>query len=77
MLYLTLRVTVATAKRSFSKLKLMKNYLRSTMCEKISNGLGILSVENDRVHQLNKIKLINNCAKRNTRERNLNELCYL
>ncbi len=30
-IFLTLPVTVASAKRSFSKLKLIKNYLRSTM----------------------------------------------
>ena len=31
LLFLTLPVTVATAERSFSKLKLIKNYLRNTM----------------------------------------------
>jgi hypothetical protein len=31
MIFLTLRVTVATAERSFLKLKLIKNYLQSTM----------------------------------------------
>ena len=30
---LTVPVTVALAKRSFSKLKLLKNYLRSTMSQ--------------------------------------------
>lgn len=47
MLFSTLPVTVATTKRSFRKLKLIKNYLRSAMCEKRLSGLGIISIEND------------------------------
>ena len=31
LLFLTLPVTIASAERSFSKLRLIKNYLRSTM----------------------------------------------
>jgi len=34
-LFLTLAVTVASAERSFSKLKLIKTYLRSTMAQDI------------------------------------------
>lgn len=33
-IYLSLLVTVASAERSFSKLKRVKNYLRSTICRK-------------------------------------------
>ena len=33
-------VTVASAERSFSKLKLLKNYLRSTMLQGRLNGFG-------------------------------------
>ncbi|KAK3198726.1 hypothetical protein Dsin_022141 [Dipteronia sinensis] len=36
---LTIPVTVATAERSFSKLKLIKNYLRSTMLQDSLSGL--------------------------------------
>ena len=32
-IFLTLPVTVASAERSFSKLKLIKNYMRSTMSQ--------------------------------------------
>jgi hypothetical protein len=35
-------VTVASAERSFSKLKLLKNYLRSTMSQQWLNGLATL-----------------------------------
>jgi hypothetical protein len=38
-------VTVASAERSFSKLKLLKNYLRSTMTQDRLNGLAILCIE--------------------------------
>ena len=42
---LTIHVTVASAERSFSKLKLIKSYLRSTMSQERLGGLAILSVE--------------------------------
>jgi hypothetical protein len=41
----TVPVTVASAERSFSKLKLMKNYLRSTMSQDRLNGLATLCIE--------------------------------
>ena len=42
---LTTPVTVASAERSFSKLKLLKNYLRSSMSQERLNGLAILCIE--------------------------------
>ena len=44
---LTIPVTVATAKRSFSKLKLLNNYLRSTMSQERLNGLAMCTIEKD------------------------------
>lgn len=38
-------VTVAFVERSFSKLKLIKTYLRSTMSQERLNGLAMLSIE--------------------------------
>lgn len=49
---LTIPVTVASAERSFSKLKLIKTYLRSTMAQDRLNSLAILSIENDEAKNL-------------------------
>ena len=46
-IYLTMPVTVASGKRSFSKLKLIKTYLRSTISQERLNNLAMLSIEND------------------------------
>ena len=46
-IFLTLPVTVASAERSFSKLKLVKNYLRSKMKQERLSGLAIMSIEYD------------------------------
>ena len=45
LLFLTLPVSVATAERSFSKLRLIKNYLRSTMSQGRLRALALLSIE--------------------------------
>ncbi|KAJ8352087.1 hypothetical protein SKAU_G00235630 [Synaphobranchus kaupii] len=44
---LTLPVTVASGERSFSKLKLIKNYLRTTMMQERLNGLATISIESE------------------------------
>lgn len=46
-LYLTIPLTNCEAERSFSKLALIKNRLRSTQVEKRLNALTIMSIEND------------------------------
>ena len=43
---LIMPITVAFAERDFSKLKLIKSYLRSTMSQERLSGLAILSIEN-------------------------------
>ena len=42
---LTIPITVASAEMSFSKLKILKNYLRSTMTQKRLKGLALMSIE--------------------------------
>jgi hypothetical protein len=41
----TMPVTIASVERSFSKLKLLKNYLRSVMSQDRLNGLANLCIE--------------------------------
>lgn len=46
-IFLTLPVTVASGERSFSKLKIIKNYLRSTMGQERLSDLAIISIEKE------------------------------
>uniref|UniRef100_A0A453NX01 HAT C-terminal dimerisation domain-containing protein n=1 Tax=Aegilops tauschii subsp. strangulata TaxID=200361 RepID=A0A453NX01_AEGTS len=48
----TMPVTMASAERSFSKLKLVKNYLRSTMSQEILNGLATLCIEKELLDEI-------------------------
>ncbi|KAM3704566.1 hypothetical protein ACJW31_03G015100 [Castanea mollissima] len=54
---LTISVTVASAERSFSKLKLIKSYLRSTMSQERLSGLAILSIEKEMLAELESRKI--------------------
>ena len=65
---LTIPVTVASAERSFSKLKLIKSYLRSTMLQERLNGLAILSIEKDILTKLEYKNLINIFASQKARK---------
>ena len=51
-LYLTVAVSIASCERRFSKLKLIKSYLRSTMGESRLSALAILFIESDFVEML-------------------------
>jgi hypothetical protein len=64
---LTIPVTVASAERSFSKLKLIKSYLRSTMSQERLNGLAILSIEKNMLENLEYKNLISNFASQKAR----------
>ena len=59
---LTIHVTIASAKRSFSKLKLIKLYLRSTMSQERLSGLTILSIENEMLKEFKYKNLISQFA---------------
>lgn len=61
---LTVPVNVATAERSFSKLKLLKSYLRSTMSQERLNGLAILAIEHEFLDDLDLDKITNAFATR-------------
>jgi len=63
----TVPVTVASAERSFSKLKLLKNYLRSIMSQERLNGLATLCIEKKLLDQININAIIDDFASRNAR----------
>lgn len=67
-IFLTLPVTVASAERSFSKLKLIKNHLRSTMGQERLSSLSLLSIESDLVRDMDFDDLINSFAARKARK---------
>uniref|UniRef100_A0A7N0UCP2 HAT C-terminal dimerisation domain-containing protein n=1 Tax=Kalanchoe fedtschenkoi TaxID=63787 RepID=A0A7N0UCP2_KALFE len=64
---LTVPVTVASAERSFSKLKLLKTYLRSSMSQERLNDLGILSIEKDMLENIDYDTLVSDFASKNAR----------
>ena len=54
----TIPVTVVEAERTFSRLKLIKSYLRSSMSQDRLNGLALLSIESEMADSLNYDKII-------------------
>lgn len=64
----TLPVTVASAERSFSKLKLIKNYLRSSMAQERLSGLAVISINRKVSHQISYSDVINYFASRKARK---------
>lgn len=64
---LTIPVTVASGERSFSKLKLIKNYLRSTISQERLTGLAMLSIEHELAESLNYEDLINDFSEQKCR----------
>ena len=65
---LTVPVTVASAERSFSKLKLLKNYLRSTMSQERLNGLAMCCIEKNMLDSIDLDTLIDDFASKNARK---------
>jgi hypothetical protein len=67
---LTVHVTVASAERSFLKLKLLKNYLRSTMSQERLNGLAMCIIERDILDAIDLNTVLDDFASRNA-QRNI------
>jgi len=60
IIYLTLPVTVATAERSFSKLKIIKNYLRNSIGQERLSNISVLNIEQGRTKDIDIEKIIAN-----------------
>ena len=69
---LTIPLTIASAKRSFLKLKLIKFYLRSTISQERLSRLAILSIEKEMLAKLECKNLISNFASQKARKINFN-----
>ena len=74
---LTIPVTVASAKRSFLKLKLIKSYIRLTMSQERLNGLVILSIKKEMLEELEYKNLIGQFASQNVRKIDFNNFKYM
>ena len=62
-----LNVTVASVERNFSKLKLLRNCLRTTMLQKRLNGLVKCSIEKGILDNIDLDTILNDFASRNAR----------
>lgn len=65
---LTLPVTVASAERSFSKLKLIKTFLRSTMAQERLSGLAVLSINHEICETVSYDEVIDDFAAKKSRK---------
>ncbi|XP_016661805.1 uncharacterized protein LOC103310064 [Acyrthosiphon pisum] len=67
-IFLTIPVTTATCERSFSKLKIIKNYLRSTMSQDRLTNMGIISIERELASKINFEDIIDEFATKKARK---------
>jgi len=65
---LTIPITSAGADRTFSKLKLIKTYLRSTMLQQRLTGLATIYIDKELSEQLNYDNIINDFASKKARK---------
>lgn len=65
---LTIPITSASAERSFSTLKLIKTYLRSTMSQERLSGLALLAIEKEESENLNYDKVIEDFAAKKSKK---------
>ena len=72
-LFVILPVTVASTERSFSKLKLIKTYLRTIMSQERLSCLAMIS-ENEYLDKLNYDDLIEEFTSKNARKSNFLEV---
>ena len=61
---LAIPVTVASSKLSFSKLKLLKSYLRSTMTQERLNDLAMIAFVSDMLEKIDYESIIENFVSR-------------
>ena len=67
---LTIPVTSATAERTFSSMRRLKNYLRSSMTQKLFNNMMILHIHKDKTDELDLNVIAEQFINVNERRRN-------
>ncbi|KAL4148373.1 hypothetical protein QTP88_002634 [Uroleucon formosanum] len=70
VIFITIPITVAEAERSFSKLKIIKNYLRNSMSQNRLSNIAVLNIERERTNEINISQIINNFANIKSRKKN-------
>ncbi|XP_047132451.1 uncharacterized protein LOC124811181 [Hydra vulgaris] len=65
---MTIPVTVASGERSFSKLKLIKTYLRSVINQERLNNLALISIESPISREINYEKILKDFASKKARK---------
>jgi len=73
IIYLTLPVTVLSAERSFSKLKLIKNYLRNNMGQDRLSNIAVLNIERDVAAKIKLDNVINTLTDSKARKVNFSK----
>ena len=68
-IFVSTPATNCTAERSFSVLKRMKNYLRSTMSQERLNSLAILTIESDLTSSLEYEDIIDDFSRIKSRKK--------
>ncbi|XBI46171.1 hypothetical protein VPH35_110479 [Triticum aestivum] len=63
----TIPVTVASAERSFSKLKLLKSYMRTTMTQQRLNDLATIALESEVLEKIDYEDIIEDFISKNTK----------
>ena len=67
-LYLVLMISNCRAERSFSKMKLIKNRLRTSMCNDRLSHLSLMSIEANILREINFEDLINEFVRKKARK---------
>ncbi|GAA0173035.1 hypothetical protein LIER_26736 [Lithospermum erythrorhizon] len=70
-IFLTMPVSVASAERSFSKLKLIKTYLSSTMSQERLNYIATLCIEKEKLEDIDIDTIVDDCAFTNIRRKHI------
>ncbi|XP_025405165.1 zinc finger MYM-type protein 1-like [Sipha flava] len=70
IIFLTIPVTSVSAERSFSKLKLIKNYLRNSIGQERLSSIALLNIERQQTNDINIENIIDNFANKKARKMN-------